>query len=92
MIAETGLAALWLAAMLAGLQLILAWVSVGKGDARAARLMRPVALAQGALTAISFALLITLFLRSGHVGTAGRDQQPFDEAVHLQVRRNLGQS
>ncbi len=81
MIAETGLAALWLAAMLAGLQLILAWVSVAKGDARAARLMRPVALAQGALTAISFALLITLFLRSDMsvllVATNSHSMKPF---------------
>src|SRR5512139_3396645 len=64
MIAETGLAALWLAAVLAGLQLVLAWLTIGKGDENAARLVRPVALAQGFLTALAFAMLITLFLRS----------------------------
>ncbi|HZV57577.1 MAG TPA: cytochrome c biogenesis protein CcsA, partial [Sphingobium sp.] len=64
MIAETGLAALWLAALLAGLQLVLAWVAVAQGNAIAARLMRPVALAQGGLAAFAFVLLVTLFLRS----------------------------
>jgi len=64
MIAETGLAMLWLAATLAALQLFLAWVTVARGNDGAARLMHPVALLQGALTAGAFALLITLFLRS----------------------------
>jgi cytochrome c-type biogenesis protein CcmF len=64
MIAETGLAALWLAALLAALQLFLAWGSVSRGDAVMARLIRPVALAQGVMTVGAFALLITLFLRS----------------------------
>jgi cytochrome c-type biogenesis protein CcmF len=64
MIAETGLAALWLAATLAALQLILAWLAVAKGDESAARLMRPVTVAQGILASGAFALLITLFLRS----------------------------
>jgi cytochrome c-type biogenesis protein CcmF len=64
MIAETGLAALWLAAMLAGLQLVLAFVAVAKGSNDAARLMRPVATLQGLLAGTAFALLIVLFLRS----------------------------
>ncbi len=64
MIAETGLAALWLAALLAGLQLLLAWAAVARSHPVAARLMRPVALAQGALAAFAFVLLVTLFLRS----------------------------
>jgi cytochrome c-type biogenesis protein CcmF len=64
MIAETGLAALWLAAMLAALQLFLAWAAVAQQHDVAQRLIRPVALAQGALTALAFGLLITLFLRS----------------------------
>jgi len=81
MIAETGLAALWLAATLAALQLILAWIAVARGDVRAAGLMRPVAMAQGALTALSFALLVTLFLRSDMsvllVATNSHSMKPF---------------
>ncbi len=64
MIAETGLAALWLRRCWPALQLILAWAAVARGDAGAARLMRPIALAQGAMTATAFGLLIVLFLRS----------------------------
>jgi cytochrome c-type biogenesis protein CcmF len=64
MIAEAGLAALWLAAALALLQLGLAWFGLtgGKGDLLEA--IRPVAVGQGVLTAIAFLLLITLFIRS----------------------------
>jgi len=69
MIAEAGLAALWLAALLAGLQLLLAWRAAsvrvaGGADESARRLLRPVALAQGGLAGLAMALLITLFLRS----------------------------
>jgi cytochrome c-type biogenesis protein CcmF len=64
MIAETGLAALWLAATLAALQLILAWLAVSRSDESAARLMRPVTIAQGVLVTCAFGLLVTLFLRS----------------------------
>jgi cytochrome c-type biogenesis protein CcmF len=64
MIAEAGLAALWLAATLAGLQLLLAWMAVGRGTEDARRLIRPIAVAQGVLTCLAMALLITLFLRS----------------------------
>ena len=64
MIAEAGLAAPWLAAALALLQLFLAFAGLkgGKPDLLAA--VRPAAVAQGVLTAIAFALLIALFLRS----------------------------
>ncbi|QUT07411.1 heme lyase CcmF/NrfE family subunit [Sphingobium phenoxybenzoativorans] len=64
MIAEAGLAALWLAAALAFLQLALAWFGLvgGKDDLLSA--MRPVAVAQGVLTAAAFLLLITLFVQS----------------------------
>ncbi len=64
MIAETGLAALWLAAMLAGLQLFLAWAAVARGQADARRLIRPVAVAQGGLTGLALLLLVLLFVRS----------------------------
>ena len=62
MIAEAGLAALWLAAALALLQLFLAWgpaaVRVGTGPVRA------VAVAEGALTLFSMLMLIWLFART----------------------------
>jgi len=64
MIAETGLAALWLAAALAALQLIAAWAGVAKGDELILRLVRPVAVAQGLLTGLAFAMLMLCFLRS----------------------------
>jgi len=55
-IAEAGLAALWLAAALSLLQLAL--------GAAGNRAIRAVAVAQGALAAIAFAMLIWLFLRT----------------------------
>ena len=61
MIAELGLAALWLAAALALLQLLLA---LGLGGEQGPRAARPLALAQGALTLIAFGALIALFLRT----------------------------
>ncbi|MCW2395137.1 MULTISPECIES: heme lyase CcmF/NrfE family subunit [unclassified Sphingobium] len=64
MIAEAGLAALWLAATLAGLQLLLAWSAVARGNADAARFIRPLAVAQGVLAGLAMALLIVLFLIS----------------------------
>ncbi|SEJ87936.1 cytochrome c-type biogenesis protein CcmF [Sphingobium sp. AP50] len=64
MIAETGLAALWLAAALALLQLLLAFAGLKGGKTELLAAVRPAAVAQGLLTAIAFALLITLFLRS----------------------------
>ena len=63
MIAEAGLAALWLAAALAALQLALA-CRLGGEEGRAIRTVRAVAIGQGLLTAIAFAALILLFLRS----------------------------
>lgn len=68
MIAEAGLAALWFAAALALLQLLAAGLglrmqaSASGGDLIAA--VRPVAIVQGLLAALSFALLIALFVRS----------------------------
>jgi len=60
-IAELGLAALWLAAMLALLQLLLA---LGIGGRPSAAGARPLALVQAALTLLAFAALIVLFLRT----------------------------
>ncbi|MFD1105799.1 heme lyase CcmF/NrfE family subunit [Sphingobium olei] len=64
MIAEAGLAALWLAAALALLQLFLAFAGLKGGKPELLAAVRPAAVAQGVLTAIAFALLITLFMRS----------------------------
>src|SRR3569832_211671 len=63
MIAETGLAALWLAAGLAALQLILMVLSLRSGaDLR--RAMRSIAVVQGVLTLVAFAMLLLVFARS----------------------------
>ncbi|HUE78602.1 MAG TPA: heme lyase CcmF/NrfE family subunit [Sphingomicrobium sp.] len=63
MIAETGLAALWLAAALSLLQLLL---SVGelRGAIDAGRPIRSIAIIQGALTLIAMAMLLLLFVRT----------------------------
>ena len=63
MIAEAGLAALWLAAALAALQLALA-LGLGGDQGRSIRTVRVVALGQGLLTLFAFGTLIELFLRS----------------------------
>ena len=64
MIAEGGLAALWLAAALSLLQMFLGWAAVRPGNEAMLRLVRPAAVAQGVLAAISFLALIILFLRT----------------------------
>jgi cytochrome c-type biogenesis protein CcmF len=61
MIAELGLAALWLATALAVLQLVGGILAV-RGQGELASLVRPTAIAQGALAGLSFLLLIWLFL------------------------------
>ena len=63
MIAEAGLAALWLAAALAAFQLALA-LGAGGARGRAIATLRGVAVAQGVLTLAAFAALIALFLRT----------------------------
>src|SRR5579864_2583280 len=63
MIAEAGLAALWLAAGLAAYQFLLMILAL-KSDLEVARPMRAVAVVQGILTLIAFAMLLTVFARS----------------------------
>ncbi|MCF2514263.1 heme lyase CcmF/NrfE family subunit [Sphingomonas sp. G124] len=63
MIAEAGLAALWLAAALAALQLALA-CGLGGDQGRRISTVRALALSQGLLTLFAFGALIFLFLRS----------------------------
>src|SRR3546814_503580 len=64
MIAELGLALLWIAAALACLSLIAGIVVLRDGPKDLAGLVRPASVAQGVLTASAFALLIALFVRS----------------------------
>jgi cytochrome c-type biogenesis protein CcmF len=63
MIAEAGLAALWRAAGLAALQFLLMILALRSG-AEVARAMRSVALVQGVLTLVAFAMLLIVFARS----------------------------
>src|SRR5690349_10659410 len=63
MIAEAGLAALWLAAGLATLQFLLMIVAL-RGGAEVARPMRSIAVVQGVLTLVAFAMLLIVFARS----------------------------
>jgi len=62
-IAEAGLAALWLAAGLAALQFILMILAL-RSPLDVNRAMRAVAVVQGVLTLISFGMLLTVFARS----------------------------
>jgi cytochrome c-type biogenesis protein CcmF len=63
MIAETGLAALWLAAGLAALQFLLMVLAL-RSDADVSRAMRSIAIIQGLLTLAAFAMLLIVFARS----------------------------
>lgn len=72
MIAEAGLAALWLAAALALLQLVAAALGLrmtrtetaGAGGAELIGAVRPVAVVQGLLTAFAFGALVLVFVRT----------------------------
>ena len=61
MIAELGLAALWLAAALAAMQLIGGATAQHNGESDLALLVRPVAILQGLLALFAFAMLMWLF-------------------------------
>jgi len=63
MIAETGLAALWLAAGLAAYQFLLMILAL-RTDIGVTRPMRAVAVTQGGLTLLAFAMLLLVFARS----------------------------
>ena len=64
MLAEFGLAALWLAAALAALQIYAGLVGWRQPDGPVAALVKPVAVAQAALVTTAFLSLIALFLRT----------------------------
>ena len=61
MIANLGLVALWFAAALAALQLVAGGFGLTRNGQSLAALVRPVAIVQGGLVALSFAVLIYLF-------------------------------
>jgi len=63
-IAEAGLAALWLAGALAALQLAMAAIGIARNRDDVSAAVRPVAIVQGLLSALAMILLIWLFLRS----------------------------
>jgi cytochrome c-type biogenesis protein CcmF len=63
-IAETGLAALWLAAAMSLLQLAFGIAALRPAGAELLRAVRPVAVAQALLVGFAFLLLIQLFLRT----------------------------
>ncbi len=64
MMAEAGLAALWFAAALAALQLVMAAIAVARDRADVAAAVRPVAIVQGLLALLAMALLVYVFLDS----------------------------
>ncbi|GGD89554.1 c-type cytochrome biogenesis protein CcmF [Tsuneonella deserti] len=68
MIAELGLAALWLAAALAALQLVSGFLAARHGgeaaEAELAVLVRPAAIVQGVVCVFAFAMLVCLFART----------------------------
>ena len=64
MIAEAGLAALWLAGAMALVQLLLGALAVGRGQTSLAPAIAPVAVAQAVLVAFAFLCLILVFARS----------------------------
>ncbi|MEO8722448.1 MAG: heme lyase CcmF/NrfE family subunit [Sphingobium sp.] len=64
MIAELGLAALWLSASLALLQLALTWFGLVGGKPDLLAVVRPAAVGQALLCALAFVSLVTLFMQS----------------------------
>jgi cytochrome c-type biogenesis protein CcmF len=64
MIAELGLAALWLAAALAGLQLLGGFLGLRSGGEGLAALVRPAAVVQALLCLLAFGALVVLFART----------------------------
>ena len=64
MIAEFGLASLWLAASLAALQLVAAWLGQREGGETLARVVRPAAVVQALLCGLAFLMLLWVFART----------------------------
>jgi cytochrome c-type biogenesis protein CcmF len=64
MIAELGLAALWLAAALAALQLVAGALALAPGGSALGGIVRPVAVVQGLLAALAFLALLIVFCQT----------------------------
>ncbi len=64
MIAEAGLAALWLAAAMALVQAVLGALAIGRGQTGLASAIAPVTLVQAGLVVVSFLCLVAVFMRS----------------------------
>ncbi len=64
MIAEAGLALLWLAAAMSLLQFVLGWAGLRPSGQGLLKIVRPVAVAQGVLAGLAFLSLIWLFLET----------------------------
>ena len=81
MIAEVGLAALWLAAALAALQFVAGVFGLREGGSELARIVRPAAVVQAMLCGISFLMLVWLFARTDLsvllVATSSHSAKPF---------------
>jgi cytochrome c-type biogenesis protein CcmF len=81
MIANFGLAALWLAAALAALQFVAGTLSLTRRGEGLAALVRPAATVQGVLAALAFAALIVLFCQTDLsvklVATNSHSAKPF---------------
>ncbi len=81
MIAEFGLAALWLAAALAALQFVAGFLGMREGGAELAKIVRPAAVVQALLCGLSFLMLVWLFARTDLsvrlVATSSHSAKPF---------------
>ena len=64
MMAEAGLAALWLAAALAALQLAMATLGLARAQPAPVAAVRPIAIVQGALAGLAMVALVAVFLAS----------------------------
>ena len=92
MSAELGLAALWMAAALAALQLACGVLAQREASGELATLVRPAAILQGLLAAFAFRDAAMGFHDYRPVGEACRDEFALDEADGVQAHRSMGQS
>ena len=81
MIAEAGLALLWLAASLSMLQLVLGWAALRPGGEGLLKIVRPVAVAQGVLVGLAFLWLAVACRQALKVMEPPRDDMPMSPIV-----------
>ena len=91
MIAEAGLAALWLAAGLAAFQFLLMILALRSAGATSRGAMRSIAVVQGVLTLDRLCHAADRLRAERHVGRAGVREQQQREALHLQGRGRVGE-